>query len=193
MPKRIVIVGGGAVGTEWATMFSAFGSEVTLVELLPNLLPLEDEDMGRTLARSFQKRGIKVLTELDGGQNRSRQASATLKVTITDKDGKNEQTVEADNVLIGVSRRPNTLDLNLEKTGVETDKRGYISVDDQMRTNVNERVRHWRCGRQDPAGPRGDAPGPGHRRRSSPATTRGWTTRPCPPRRLPTPRSPASA
>ena len=53
VPKRMVIVGGGAVGTEWATMFSAFGSEVTLVELLPNLLPLEDEDMGRTLNRSF--------------------------------------------------------------------------------------------------------------------------------------------
>ncbi len=60
--RRIVIIGGGAVGTEWATMFSAFGSEVTLVELLPNLLPVEDEDMGRTLARSFQRRGIKVLT-----------------------------------------------------------------------------------------------------------------------------------
>ena len=61
IPKHIVIIGGGAVGTEWATMFAAFGAEVTLVELMPNLLPLEDEDMGRTLARSFQKRGIKVL------------------------------------------------------------------------------------------------------------------------------------
>src|SRR5947209_4412982 len=73
VPKRIVIVGGGAVGTEWATMFSAFGSEVTLVELLPNLLPIEDEDMGRTLSRSFQRRGIKVLTSstvarIEGGK-----------------------------------------------------------------------------------------------------------------------------
>ena len=134
-PKRIVIVGGGAVGTEWATMFSAFGSEVTLVELLPNLLPLEDEDMGRTLARSFQKRGIKVLTSSTVAK--IEEAGKRLKVTITDKDGKNEQTVEADNVLIGVSRRPNTLDLNLEKTGVQTDKRGYINVDDQLRTNVD--------------------------------------------------------
>jgi dihydrolipoamide dehydrogenase len=138
VPKRIVIVGGGAVGTEWATIFSAFGSEVTLVELLPNLLPLEDEDMGRTLSRSFSKRGIKVLTsstvtriDQSGGKK-----APSLKVTITDKDGKNEQSVEAETVLIGVSRRPNTLDLNLEKTGVETDKRGYISVDDQMHTNV---------------------------------------------------------
>jgi len=138
VPKRIVIVGGGAVGTEWATMFSAFGSEVTLVELLPSLLPLEDEDMGRALGRSFQKRGIKVLTSStvasieESGSNNAR----ALKVNINAKDGKNAQTVQADAVLIGVSRRPNTLDLNLEKTGVQTDKRGYITVDDQMRTNV---------------------------------------------------------
>jgi dihydrolipoamide dehydrogenase len=138
VPKRIVIVGGGAVGTEWATMFSAFGSEVTLVELLPNLLPLEDEDMGRALNRSFQKRGIKVLTSstvarIEAG---SEKRSKSLRVTITDKDGKNEQVVEVDSVLIGVSRRPNTVDLNLEATGVELDKRGYVNVDEQMRTNV---------------------------------------------------------
>ena len=138
VPRRIIIVGGGAVGTEWATLFSAFGSEVTLVELLPNLLPFEDEDMGRTLARSFQKRGIKILTSStvakieEGSEKRAK----TLRVTITDKDGKNEQTTEAENVLIGVSRRPNTIDLNLEVTGVQTDKRGYLMVDDRMRTNV---------------------------------------------------------
>ncbi|MGI9149483.1 MAG: dihydrolipoyl dehydrogenase [Chloroflexota bacterium] len=139
VPKRIVIVGGGAVGTEWATMFSAFGAEVTLVELLPSLLPLEDEDMGRALGRSFQKRGIKVLTSSTVAkieQGSGKKPPAVLKVTITDKDGKNEQAVEADAVLIGVSRRPNTIDLNLEKTGVETDKRGYITVDDQLRTSV---------------------------------------------------------
>ena len=138
VPRRIIIVGGGAVGTEWASLFSAFGSEVTLVELLPNLLPFEDEDMGRTLARSFQKRGIKILTSStvakieEGSEKRAK----TLRVTITDKDGKNEQTSEVENVLIGVSRRPNTIDMNLEVTGVQTDKRGYITVDDRMRTNV---------------------------------------------------------
>jgi dihydrolipoamide dehydrogenase len=134
IPKRIVIVGGGAVGTEWATMFSAFGSEVVLVELLPNLLPVEDEDMGRTLARSFQRRGIKVQT--NSTVSKIEEARGGLKVTITDKDGKNEQTVEANNVLIGVSRRPNTIDLDLDKTGVRTDRRGYIEVDDQLRTSV---------------------------------------------------------
>ncbi|MBV9169855.1 MAG: dihydrolipoyl dehydrogenase [Chloroflexi bacterium] len=134
IPKKIVIVGGGAVGTEWATMFSAFGSEVTLIELLPNLLPVEDEDMGRTLARSFQKRGIKISTNSTVGKIEPN--GKQLRVTVTDKDGNNPQTEEVDNVLIGVSRKPNTLDLNLEKTGVKTDRRGYIDVDDQMRTNV---------------------------------------------------------
>jgi dihydrolipoamide dehydrogenase len=133
VPKRIVIIGGGAVGTEWATMFAAFGSDVTLVELLPNLLPLEDEDMGRTLARSFQKRGINVLI---GSTVAKIEEGKPLRVTITDKDGNNPKTVDADNVLIGVSRRPNTIDLNLESSGVQTDRRGYITVDDQLRTNV---------------------------------------------------------
>ena len=128
VPKRIVIVGGGAVGTEWATIFAAFGSEVILVELLPGLLPLEDEDMGRTLARSFQRRGIKVMTSStvakieEGGRGKD---SLPLAVTITDKDGKNEQKVDADNLLIGVSRRPNTLGLNLDVTGVRTDQRAH--------------------------------------------------------------------
>jgi dihydrolipoamide dehydrogenase len=135
IPKHIVILGGGAVGTEWATMFSAFGSEVTLIELLPGLLPNEDEDMGRTLARSFQKRGIKVLTSSTIKKIES-SAERRLKVTITNKDGENPQTVEADNVLMGVSRKPNTLDLNLDKTGVQTDRRGYIQTDERMRTNV---------------------------------------------------------
>lgn len=135
IPKHIVIVGGGAVGTEWATMFHAFGSEVTLIELLPNLLPVEDEDMGRTLARSFQKRGIKVLT--GSTVAKIEKSGKALQVTITDKDGNNPKTVDADNVLIGVSRRPNTLDLNLDKTGAKTDQRGYITVDEHLRTNVN--------------------------------------------------------
>jgi dihydrolipoamide dehydrogenase len=135
VPKHIVIVGGGAVGTEWATMFAAFGSEVTLVELLPTLLPLEDEDMGRTLARSFEKRGMKVLTSSTVSKIEPAKGKR-LHVTIASQDGKNEQTVDADNVLIGVSRKPNTIDLSLDRTGVQTDKRGYITVDDQLKTNA---------------------------------------------------------
>jgi dihydrolipoamide dehydrogenase len=90
--------------------------------------------MGRTLARSFQRRGIKVLTSSTVAK--IQEAAEGLEVTITDKDGKNEQTVDVDNVLIGVSRRPNTLELNLDRTGVETDRRGYIVVDDRLQTSV---------------------------------------------------------
>lgn len=137
VPKRIVIVGGGAVGTEWATMFHAFGSDVTVIELMPTLLPLEDEDMGRNLQRSFTKRGMKVQTgktvsKIEAGGKKG----APLRVTVEAQGGGSAEVVEADNVLIGVSRRPNTGGLDLEKAGVKTDRRGYVEVDDQLRTSV---------------------------------------------------------
>jgi dihydrolipoamide dehydrogenase len=140
VPRRIVIIGASAVGAEWATMFHAFGADVTLVELLPTLLPAEDADMGKTLARSFAKRGIKVQTgrtvteiaEADGGRRRA----AALRVTIADPDGQHPEQVDADVVLVGVGRRPNTEGLDLERTGVATDERGWIQVDEQLRTSV---------------------------------------------------------
>jgi dihydrolipoamide dehydrogenase len=137
VPRRIVILGGSAVGAEWATMFHAFGSDVTIVELMPTLIPAEDVDMGRTLERSFTKRGIKVHT----GQTVTQieaigEDGPPLRVTITKPDGADPQTTEADIVLVGVGRRPNTAGLDLERSGVETDQRGYIHVDDHLRTNV---------------------------------------------------------
>jgi dihydrolipoamide dehydrogenase len=142
VPRRIVIIGASAVGAEWATMFNAFGSEVTMVELLPTLLPAEDEDLGKALARSFTRRGIKVqtsrtvseITQVDGSKGR-KQAPA-LRVTVTDPDGQRPTQVEADVVLVGVGRRPNTDGLDLERTGMATDQRGWVQVDDQLRTNV---------------------------------------------------------
>ncbi len=137
VPKRILILGGGAVGAEWATMFHAFGSEVTIVELLPTLLPIEDEDMGRTLERSFKKRGMTVMTGSSVSKiEQAGKKGGPLKVTVTDKDGGKAQTVEVDSVLIGVGRKPNTGGLDIEKTGVKLDQRGFVQVDDQMRTNV---------------------------------------------------------
>jgi dihydrolipoamide dehydrogenase len=140
VPRQIVIIGASAVGAEWATMFHAFGADVTLVELLPTLLPAEDADMGKTLARSFAKRGIKVQTgrtvsqiaEAGGGKRRA----AALRVTITDRDGQHPEQVDADVVLVGVGRRPNTEGLDLERTGVATDERGWVQVDEQLRTSV---------------------------------------------------------
>jgi dihydrolipoamide dehydrogenase len=143
VPRRIVIIGASAVGAEWATMFCAFGTEVTMVELLPTLLPAEDEDMGKALARSFTRRGIKVQTRRtvseiapagDGKGKRGREGP--LRVTITDPDGQHPEQVDADVVLVGVGRRPNTAGLELERAGVATDQRGWVPVDDRLRTNV---------------------------------------------------------
>jgi dihydrolipoamide dehydrogenase len=140
VPRRIVIVGASAVGAEWATMFCAFGAEVTMVELLPTLLPAEDEDMGKALARSFAKRGIRVQTgrtvseiaPAEGGER-----GPALRVTVADPDGGNATQVETDVVLVGVGRRPNTAGLDLERAGVATDQRGWVRVDERLRTNVD--------------------------------------------------------
>jgi dihydrolipoamide dehydrogenase len=143
VPKRVVVIGASAVGAEWATMFSAFGAEVTMVELLATLLPAEDEDMGKTLARSFARRGIKVQTGRTvseiapaGKGRRGKGRPAPLRVTITDPDGQRPTQVETDLVLVGVGRRPNTAGLDLERAGVATDQRGWVQVDDRLRTNV---------------------------------------------------------
>jgi dihydrolipoamide dehydrogenase len=137
---RIVIIGASAVGAEWASMFAAFGSEVTMVELLPTPIPAEDEDLGKALARSFTKRGIKVqtsrtvseITQADKGKGEG----AALRVTVTDRDGKRPEQVETDVVLVGVGRRPNTAELDLERAGVAVDQRRWVRVDDRLRTNV---------------------------------------------------------
>jgi dihydrolipoamide dehydrogenase len=134
VPRRIVVIGASAVGAEWATMFNAFGSEVTMVELLPTLLPAEDEDMGKTLARSFTRRGIKAQTSRTVSE--ITQVAGGLQVTITDPDGQRAEQVETDVVLVGVGRRPNTEGLNLERAGVATNERGWVEVDDRLRTNV---------------------------------------------------------
>jgi dihydrolipoamide dehydrogenase len=144
VPKRIVIIGASAVGAEWASMFSAFGADVTMVELLPTLLPAEDEDLGKALARSFAKRGIKVQTQRTvsdiapaaKAKGKGSGKDGPLRVTVTDPDGQHPTQVETDVVLVGVGRRPNTGGLDLERAGVATDQRGWVEVDDRLRTGV---------------------------------------------------------
>ena len=139
VPRRVLVCGGSAVGAEWASMLRAFGSEVTIVELLPSLLPAEDADIGQALGRSFTKRGVTVMTgcsvaaieAVDAGDS-----SKALRVAIADAEGKQSQTAEVELVLIGVGRQPNLAGLQLERTGVATDSRGFITVDEHMRTNV---------------------------------------------------------
>ncbi len=129
-PRRIVIVGGSAVGAEWASLFDAFGAEVTVVELQDRLVPLEDKEIGVALGRSFTKRGITVLT---GSTVTAISEAEPLRVTV---DGPKAREIDADVVLIGVGRRPNTAELGLDEAGIATDARGFIEVDDRMRTGA---------------------------------------------------------
>jgi dihydrolipoamide dehydrogenase len=131
VPERVVIVGGSAVGAEWASLFSAFGSAVTVVEKRERLVPAEDNEIGVALGRSFAKRGITVLT---GSTVTSIARPDALRVTV---DGPKPGEIEADIVLFGVGRRPNTSGLGLDAAGVTVDARGFIGVDDQLRTNVD--------------------------------------------------------
>ena len=131
VPRRLVVIGGSAVGAEWASLFHTFGSEVTVVEMQDRLVPLEDKEIGAALGRSFGKRGITVLT----GSTVSgiAQAPDGLRVAV---GGPQACEIDADVVLVGVGRRPNIADLGLDVAGIATDARGFIPVDEQLRTGV---------------------------------------------------------
>ena len=131
VPKRIAVIGGSAVGAEWASLFNTLGAEVSIIEMQKTLVPAEDAEIGKALGRSFGKAGIKVLTE--STVSRIEQASSGLKVTV---DGAKAAEIEADVVLVGVGRKPNTAALDLDKAGVATDGRGFVQVDDRLRTSV---------------------------------------------------------
>jgi dihydrolipoamide dehydrogenase len=131
LPGSMVIVGGGAIGMEFAYLYKMYGAEVTVVELLPRLIPNEDEEISRQLERSFSRHGINVMTGagvtgLEDGAN-----GLTVKV---DKDGV-EHSINCDKVLVAIGVQPNSNDLGLEELGIATQS-GYIQIDDNMSTNV---------------------------------------------------------
>lgn len=131
LPKSIVIVGGGAIGVEFAYLYQMYGVEVTVVELLPHLVPNEDEEISRQLERAFSKQGINHIT--GAGVTGVDRGPGGLKVHLS-QDGV-EQTIECEKVLAAIGIQPNSEDLGLEALGVET-QGGYIRVDDRMATNV---------------------------------------------------------
>lgn len=129
LPKRLLIVGGGVIGCEFACMMQSFGVAVTVVELLPQLLPTLDAELGTELQKTFQARGIachlatKVEDlKIDAGAIRARLSDGT--------------SLECDRVLVATGRRPNTGALNLERAGIRADGRGFVQVDDHLQTNV---------------------------------------------------------
>ena len=132
VPERVVIVGGGAIGVEFADIYHSYDAEVMIIEMLPRLVPLEDEEISQQLERVFRHRGIGFKTgAMVGGVAVS---EGTAAVTVTDADGSVSE-IECDKVLVAIGVQGNTEDIGLEVAGVNTE-RGYITVDDEMRTNV---------------------------------------------------------
>jgi dihydrolipoamide dehydrogenase len=131
MPQSIVIVGAGAVGTEFACVYNGYGAEVTLVEFLPTLLPLEDAEVGQHLARVLGKRGIKVLTGAQVQPDTVKQSNG--KITVAVKVGDQTQTIEGERMLVAVGREGITDGFGLEKLDIQLEK-GYIKTDEHYRT-----------------------------------------------------------
>lgn len=124
LPKSLIVVGAGAVGVEFASIYNSFGTEVTLLEMLPRVVPLEDEEISAELDKVFRKKGIKVFTEAEVASVKKNAKGAT--VTFTDKAGKN-QTLSAEKVLMAVGRQPLTEKVGLEKTKAKLE-RGFVHV-----------------------------------------------------------------
>lgn len=132
LPKSVVVIGSGAIGVEFSTVWSSYGVDVTIVEMLPRLVPLEDEEISKELEKEFKKRGVKALT---GHKVESVEATKTgVKVKVS-ADGK-ETTLEADQALVAIGFRPNSKGLGLEEVGVKISERGFVEVNEKMQTNV---------------------------------------------------------
>ena len=130
-PKLMVVVGSGAIGAELAYFYNSIGTKITLVEFMPNVLPIEDEEVSKQLARNFKKMGIKIMT--DSTVESVDKTGDVCKVLVKTKKG--NETIEADIVLSAVGIVPNIEGIGLEETGIAVEK-GKIKVDQYYRTNV---------------------------------------------------------
>ena len=133
LPASVVIVGGGAIGVEFATIWNSYGSQVTIIEMLPRILPLEDEQVGTELTKAFNKSGINVLA----GAKVEQLESSGRGVEVSVSTEKGVQTLAAEQALVAVGFAPNSNNLGLDALGVERDDLGFVNVDATMRTNVD--------------------------------------------------------
>ncbi|MBK8984088.1 MAG: dihydrolipoyl dehydrogenase [Ignavibacteria bacterium] len=131
LPEKMTIVGSGAIGVEFAYFYNAFGTEVTIVEMLPNILPVEDKDISDVVAREFKKRGIKLLT---GTKTESVEVKGNK--VLTKVSGKSNEVLESDVALIAIGVVGNVENIGLEEIGIAVDK-GSIKVDKDYKTNVD--------------------------------------------------------
>jgi dihydrolipoamide dehydrogenase len=129
IPKSLVVVGAGAVGVEFASIFRSFGAEVTILEMLPRLVPIEDEDVSKELARVYRKRGINFHNGAKVEKIEKTKAGVTVTFSV---DGK-QQKLEAEKILIAVGRKPRTDNIGLEKTKIKADH-GFIKTNPWMET-----------------------------------------------------------
>lgn len=130
LPKKMTIVGSGAIGVEFAYFYNAFGTEVTIVEMMPTIMPIEDKDISDVVAREFKKSGIKLLTETKTESIEVKGGKVTTKVS-----GKNTEDLVSDVVLVAIGVTGNVENLGLEELGVAVEK-GSIKVDKDYKTNV---------------------------------------------------------
>jgi dihydrolipoamide dehydrogenase len=132
LPKSAIIIGAGAIGVEFATIWSSYGVPVTIVEMLPRLLPLEDEEISSELAKALARRKINILV---GHRVESLEATETgVSLKASGHDG--PVTLEAEQALVAIGFRPNSRELGLEQLGVKIGERGAIEIDERMATNI---------------------------------------------------------
>lgn len=132
-PKHLVVIGGGVIGLELGSVWRRLGAEVTVIEMLPELLPMMDKECGKALERTLKKDGFKFLlgTKVNGIDTSGKVAV----ITVETPDGKSQK-IEADKVLVSIGRRPYTQGLGLEAAGVELDERGRVKIDEHFRTTA---------------------------------------------------------
>jgi len=131
LPGRVAIIGGGVIGAEFASMLADMGSDVTIIEALPRILAPTDVDAGNVVARSFKKRGIGVHTSA-----RVTGIEGATELTVTWESDTGENAAVVDTIIVSVGRAPRSGGFGLEDSGVEIDDRGFVVVDDQLRTSV---------------------------------------------------------
>ena len=189
IPKNLLVIGGGYIGLELGSVYAALGTKVTVVEMMPGLLPGADRDLVHPLAKRLEKQLRGDPAEHEGRGRRRKRRTASACASRDPRSRTPEQVF--DRVLVSVGRKPNTGDLGLENTGVEVDERGFVEVDAQRRTaeprsSPSATSPASRCSRTRPP-TRARWPSrssPATRPRSSPAPSRPWSS--------PIPRSPGA-
>ncbi|CAN5881381.1 dihydrolipoyl dehydrogenase [soil metagenome] len=134
-PSSVIIFGAGAVGVEFASMYNDFGTDVTVVEMLDRIVPLEDPEISEALKKEFENRDIRVLTSTQADPESLEKTDDGVKMEVETEDG--EETVEAEAILVAVGRRTVTEDLNLDEIGIELNDDGTIPADEYGRTSVD--------------------------------------------------------